>query len=270
MPRKAPPSLCVLCEKPIGVKKDLVFIRTDQTAHWDCAEAENLAFTQTANDSEFWKGVACDGPETLFASRTPRKAGQGMKIGYARVSRDEQSLDMQVSALRAAGCEEVFEDKISGARSARPGLDALIQTLRAGDEVVVWKMDRLGRTLLTMISIMERIAKKGAGVTSLTEPTLGTSGPHGKLVLHILSAVAEYELGLITERTKAGVARARQRGKKMGRPTALNEIQRQAIIEAVSTGRMTRAEAARVHNVSRPTVSRIIASAEAPNNGTGV
>lgn len=244
MPRKTPLSLCVLCRKPIGVKKDLVFIRTDQTAHWDCAEAENLAFTQTAN------------------------ADQGMKIGYARVSRDEQSLDMQVSALRAAGCEEIFEDKISGARSARPGLDALIQTLRAGDEVIVWKMDRLGRTLLTMISIMERIAKKEAGVTSLTEPTLGTSGPHGKLVLHILSAVAEYELGLITERTKAGVARARQRGKKMGRPTALNEIQCQAIIEAVSTGRMTRAEAARVHKVSCPTISRIMASADVSNNGT--
>lgn len=251
---------CSLCDDKINAKKDLVYVSGGQPAHWSCAEAANRAFTETRDDA-FWQTLPDNTPATLFASRGTKKAGT-MKIGYARVSRDEQSLDMQLAALKSAGCEKIFEDKISGARSARPGLDAMMDALRNGDEVVVWKMDRLGRTLVTMVSIMEKIAQKGAAVSSLTEPTLGTVGPHGKLVLHILCAVAEYELGLIAERTKAGVARARQRGKKMGRPSVLNLHQRQAIIEAVSTGRMTRAEAARVHKVSRPTVSRIMSEVE--------
>lgn len=252
---------CFVCSKDINAKKDLVFVCVDKAAHWECAERENLAFTHTDNDAAFWQGWG-EAPASLFASQITRKNGQSMKIGYARVSREEQSLDMQVAALKEAGCEEVFTDKISGARSSRPALDAMIQTLRKGDEVVVWKMDRIGRTLLTMIGILEKIGAKGVGVSSLTEPTLGTAGPQGKLVLHILGAVAEYELGLISERTKEGVSRARARGAKMGRPRTLNALQRQEIVEAVASGRLTRADAARIHKVSAPTISRIILQAE--------
>lgn len=252
---------CSVCSKDINAKKDLVFVCIDKPAHWECAERDNLAFTPNPTDPDFWRGWG-NAPASLFATQTHRKNEQSMKIGYARVSRDEQSLEMQVAALKEAGCEEVFTDKISGARSSRPALDAMIQTLRKGDEVMVWKMDRLGRTLLTMIGILEKIGAKGVGVASLTEPTLGTAGPQGKLVLHILGAVAEYELGLISERTKEGVKRARARGAKMGRPQSLTAIQRQEIVEAVTSGRLTRADAARIHKVSAPTISRIIMQAE--------
>lgn len=248
---------CSLCQKSVG-KSDLVYVSNNAPAHWHCAEAENMVFSQKKETLSFWSKWPDSSSGSLFSPAQRKKAGTPMKIGYARISTKEQSLDMQVAELRKAGCNHIYTDIASGTRSHRPGLDEMIRYIRAGDEIVVWRMDRLARKLLLLISLIEQIGHKGVSVASLTEPSLGTSGPQGKLVLHVLASVAEYEVALIRERSKSGYDRAKERGVRMGRPPALKPIQQEAIFESVSRGQMTMAEAARVHNVSRPTVGRIM------------
>lgn len=147
-----------------------------------------------------------------------------MKIGYARVSSDDQSLDLQRDALRRAECERIYEEKESGGRADRPELLRLMDNLRAGDTVVVWRLDRLGRSLKQLIETIEVLEAQGVEFQSMTESIdTGTSG--GKLIFHIFAALAEFERTLIRERTRAGLAAARARGRQGGRPKILKADQ---------------------------------------------
>jgi DNA invertase Pin-like site-specific DNA recombinase len=144
-----------------------------------------------------------------------------MKLGYARVSTPEQSFALQVDALRHAGCTAVHQEVSSGARAARPVLDTLLTQLRSGDVLVVWKFDRLGRSLTHLIDLVNVLMQKGVGLQSLQDP-IDTTTSHGRLNLHLFAALAEFERDLIRERTHAGLAAARARGRKGGRPKGLS------------------------------------------------
>ncbi|WP_412033204.1 recombinase family protein [Nitratireductor aquimarinus] len=144
------------------------------------------------------------------------------KIGYARVSTEEQHLDLQYDALRAAGCEVIYEDRgISGAVAARPGLRRAMRALQPGDVLVVWRLDRLGRSLQNLIETMGRLQARGVGFRSVQEQ-IDTTSPAGRFYLHMLAALAEFERELIRDRTKAGMAAARARGVRLGRPPKLS------------------------------------------------
>ena len=142
-----------------------------------------------------------------------------MLIGYARVSTHEQILDLQLDALKHAGCSEdkTYTDKISSSKADRPGLKAALDQLRAGDTFVVWRLDRLGRSLQELIGLVGDIHAKGAGFKSLTE-NMDTTTPGGMLIFHFFGALAEFERGIIRERTNAGLQAARARGRTGGRP----------------------------------------------------
>ncbi len=157
-----------------------------------------------------------------------------MLIGYARVSTIEQTLDLQQDALRQAGCEQLFTDHISGAKSERPGLTQALEFVRSGDILVVWKLDRLGRSLKQLIEIVTELQKRNVGFRSLTE-NIDTTSPGGKLIFHIFGSLAEFERDLIRERTLAGLAAARARGRKGGRPRAasLNDAHKLARAQAL-------------------------------------
>lgn len=144
-----------------------------------------------------------------------------MKIGYARVSTDEQNLSLQIDALEQAGCEKLFHDQLSGAKTNRPGLDEALAYLRTGDILVVWRLDRLGRSLKHLIETVHSLEARGIGFQSLQE-TIDTTNSTGKLIFHIFAALAEFERNLIQERTQAGLKAARARGRTGGRPQALN------------------------------------------------
>ena len=144
-----------------------------------------------------------------------------MLIGYARVSTSDQNLDLQLDALKKAGCTKIFHDTISGAKSERPGLDDALAYLRTGDTLTVWRLDRLGRSLKHLIEVINKLNKEDKEFKSLQE-SLDTATPTGKLIFHVLGALAEFERSLIRERTKAGLAAARARGRIGGRPRVLN------------------------------------------------
>jgi DNA invertase Pin-like site-specific DNA recombinase len=144
-------------------------------------------------------------------------------IGYARVSTGEQNLQLQIDALRAAGCDKIFRDKgVSGAVAERPGLSRALRGLKEGDVLVVWRLDRLGRSLRHLIELIHDLGSAGHGFRSLSE-TIDTGSASGRLFLHMMGALAEFERELIGERTKAGLQAARMRGKRLGRPPAMNE-----------------------------------------------
>lgn len=146
-----------------------------------------------------------------------------MKIGYARVSTRDQNLDLQLDALRKAGCTDtyIYKEEISGATRERPQLQKLREQLREGDVVVVWKLDRLGRSLVDLVHLVTEIQGKGAGLLSLND-NIDTTTPQGKLTFHIFAAIAEFEREIIRERTNAGLTSARARGRKGGRPLGLS------------------------------------------------
>lgn len=143
-----------------------------------------------------------------------------MKIGYARVSTADQHLRMQEDALKNAGCKKIYHDTASGIKADRSGLEKALEQLREGDVLVVWKLDRLGRSLRHLIDIIEQLHAKNIGFQSLRE-SIDTTTTGGKLVFHIFSALAEFERDLIRDRTNAGLQAARARGKKGGRPVQL-------------------------------------------------
>ncbi|MFD2937099.1 recombinase family protein [Spirosoma flavum] len=145
-----------------------------------------------------------------------------MKIGYARVSTLDQHLDLQLNALRSAGCELVFQEKISGASTDRPELQKLLQQLRSGDEVVVWKLDRLGRNLSHLVELVTQFEEKGVAFSSVQDK-IDTSTPAGKLIFHIFCSLAEFERAQTRERTMAGLVAAKLKGKIGGKPKGLSE-----------------------------------------------
>lgn len=140
-----------------------------------------------------------------------------MLIGYARVSTLDQTLALQRDALTTAGCIQLFTDTMSGTRERRPGLDAALSHLRAGDTLVVWRLDRLGRSLKHLIETVQALEQRGVGFKSLTEQ-IDTTTPGGTLIFHVFGALAQFERALIVERTQAGLAAARARGRQGGRP----------------------------------------------------
>ncbi len=144
-----------------------------------------------------------------------------MKIGYARISTNEQNLSLQMDALEKAGCGKLFHDQISGAKTKRPDLDEALAYLREDDVLVVWRLDRLGRSLKHLIELVNSLEERGIGFQSLQE-SIDTTTSGGKLVFHIFGALAEFERNLIQERTYAGLAAARARGRTGGRPKALD------------------------------------------------
>lgn len=143
-----------------------------------------------------------------------------MLVGYARVSTHEQILDLQTDALKQNGCEYIFTDTASGAKADRPGLTQAMTYLRQGDSLVVWRLDRLGRSLKHLIDTITHLQEHGIGFRSLTE-NIDTTTSGGKLIFHVFGALAEFERDIIRERTKAGLAAARARGRQGGRPRAL-------------------------------------------------
>lgn len=153
-----------------------------------------------------------------------------MKIGYARVSTKEQELSLQLDALKKERCQQIYEEKRSGANKERPQLTKMLDHLREGDVIVVWKLDRLARSLKDLVALVNEIQEKGAGLHSLNDH-IDTTTPHGKFTFHLFAALAEFERDIIRERTKAGLAAARARGRKGGRPKGLSKkAQHTAII----------------------------------------
>ncbi|WP_175777279.1 recombinase family protein [Burkholderia anthina] len=145
-----------------------------------------------------------------------------MKVGYARVSTEEQFLDLQLSALKHAGCDTIFSDHgVSGTRKDRQGLNDALAHLARGDTLVVWRLDRLGRSLSQLVILMSGLRDRGVHFVSLNE-SIDTDSPTGMFMFHMIAALAEFERALISERTKAGLAAARHRGSKLGRPRALS------------------------------------------------
>jgi DNA invertase Pin-like site-specific DNA recombinase len=179
----------------------------------------------------------------------------GHLLGYARVSTTDQQPQLQVDALQRAGCYRVFTETASGARTDRPTLTQLLDQLRPGDTLVVWKLDRLGRSLRHLVDTITRLADHGIGFRSLQE-AIDTTTPGGKLVFHVFAALAEFERDLIRERTAAGLAAARARGRHGGRPPVMTAHQLQVAQEMFSSGRYTVAAIAKTLSGSRASIYR--------------
>jgi DNA invertase Pin-like site-specific DNA recombinase len=183
-----------------------------------------------------------------------------MLFGYARVSTNEQDTAAQVAALKTAGCKRIYREKASGGRWDRPELQRLLDQLRKGDVLVVWKLDRLSRSLRDVLTIMEQIANAKAGFRSLSEAIDSTS-PAGRMMLQMLGAFAEFERAMLRERTKVGLESARRQGRIGGHRPKLRPQQQAEIVKMVSRGRKTAADAARLFGVHPATVSRLLAQA---------
>ena len=181
-----------------------------------------------------------------------------MKIGYTRVSTEEQNLDLQRNALRKVGCRKILEDRgVSGAAQQRPGLDDALAALKKGDTLVVWKLDRLGRSLPHLIDIIRQLGERGCGFQSVTEG-MDTSTPAGELLFNIVGSLAQFERALLIERTNAGIAAARERGTVLGRKHALTPEKLRAADRALSDGESV-TSAARALGVDRATLYRALA-----------
>lgn len=179
-----------------------------------------------------------------------------MLIGYARVSTDEQNLDLQLDALKRAGCGRIFQDiGVSGAVARRPGLDQALAALEPGDTLIVWRLDRLGRSLINLIQAIQDLDRRSVHFRSLTE-TIDTGSSGGRLVFHLMGAMAEFERALISERTRAGMKVAKTRGQPIGRPPLLSEKQRAEIRRSLARGAAI-ASLAKRYSVSTTTIARV-------------
>ena len=183
-----------------------------------------------------------------------------MLLGYARVSTEDQNTTAQESALSAAGAGRIFTEHASGGRWDRPELHRLLDQVRAGDVVVVWKLDRLSRSLKDLLQIMDRLDAVGAGFRSLTE-AIDTTVPAGRMMTQMLGAFAEFERAMVRERTRAGLAAAAKQGRRGGRRPKLTPEQRAEVVDMVNSGRRTGAEAARLFGVNPATISRLLSNA---------
>lgn len=176
-----------------------------------------------------------------------------MLIGYARVSTHDQSLDLQLDALTKAGCEKTFTDTSSGKSQGRPGFDQLYPALRKGDLLVVWRLDRLGRSLKHLVELIAELESSGVGFMSISE-AIDTTTPGGKLVFHVFAALAEFERDLLVERTKAGLDAARARGRVGGRKRKLSEQQQQLAVQLYQQEQHSLADICSMFGVSKPTL----------------
>jgi len=186
-----------------------------------------------------------------------------MLVGYCRVSTIDQNLDLQKDALLAAGCEKFFEDRASGATTDRPGLTQCLDFMREGDTLVVWKLDRLGRSLAHLIEVVNGLSDRKGGVKRVQE-SLDTTTSGGKLIFHVFGAIAEFERELIRERTKAGLEAARARGRKGGRRKVLSSQQIAIGKSLAADPNRTVTEICETLGISRPTYYRYIALPRRP------
>lgn len=187
----------------------------------------------------------------------PEPQAVPLRFGYIRVSTADQNEDLQRDALHQAGCDRLFVDHASGKTESRPGLDALLEQLRPGDTLVVWRLDRLGRSLRHLIDVAADLDDRGVALVSLRE-SLDTSTPGGRLIFHVFGALAEFERDLIRERTQAGLAAARARGKVGGRPTVWTPAKVATAHAMRSSGEHDVTTIARVLGVSRASVYRVL------------
>jgi len=183
-----------------------------------------------------------------------------MLIGYARVSTDDQNLNLQKDALRAAGCAKIYEDHLSGFKALRPGLQQALEVVRAGDILVVWRLDRLGRSLKDLLELVESLDKRNIELQSLQE-SLATHSSGGRLIFHLFGALAEFERHLLRERTEAGLKAARARGRKGGRPKALEPNKRQLAVKLYKEKQHTIGEICQMLGISKPTLYSYVAEA---------
>lgn len=179
-----------------------------------------------------------------------------MKIGYARVSTSEQILNAQLRQLKEVGCELIFEEKISGARRDRPELEKLLSQVRAGDTLIVCKLDRLARSTHHLLGIVDILQQKNAKFQSLGEPWADTTSHAGKMIMTIFAGIAEFERDLIRERTGIGRKQALERGVKFGRPPKLSNEQKALVLKLINEGRSV-LEIAKTFKVDRTTIYRL-------------
>jgi DNA invertase Pin-like site-specific DNA recombinase len=179
-----------------------------------------------------------------------------MKIGYARVSTEDQTLDLQLDALHQAGAESVYQEHASGKTAARPELEAALKALRKGDTLSVWRLDRLGRNLADLIAIVTGLEARGVGFESVTEQ-ISTGSSSGKLVFHLFAALAEFERNLIRERTNAGLKAARKRGRFGGRPKKLSLDEVAMVKRLVADPQANVTAIAKQFGVARSTIYRM-------------
>lgn len=185
-----------------------------------------------------------------------------MLIGYARVSTKEQSLDLQLDALKAAGCERIYQEKQSGKSAKdRPELQRLLDTLREGDTLVVYKLDRLGRSTRDLIDIVGQLDSAGVAFKSVTEQ-IDTAGAMGRLIFHVFASLAEFERSIISDRTKAGLEAAKARGRLGGRRYALSESKRDKVVRLHAANTHSNREIADLFGVSERTVGNIVRAAK--------
>jgi len=193
--------------------------------------------------------------ETISSSWLLRNKGRSqVLIGYARVSTEDQSLDLQLDALRQAGCEQVYTDKTSAAKTLRPGLSEAWSHLRQGDVLVVWKLDRLGRSVKRLVDLVGELADKGVQFRSLTDG-IDTTTPNGRFFFHMMASLAQMERELIAERTKAGLDAARRRGRVIGRKRRMTPGKVESAKQLLGGGMPSR-EVAKNLGVSVPTLYR--------------
>ncbi len=183
-----------------------------------------------------------------------------MLIGYARVSTLDQNPNLQRDALKAAGCEKIFTDRISGTVALRPNLEKAREILRRGDTLVVWRLDRMGRSLKDLITWAEYLNKEGVHLKSLHE-LIDTSTPAGKLIFHVFGALAEFERSLIVERTKAGLSSARARGRVGGRPKRLDEDKRKLAVSLHKEQNHTVNKICEMMGITKPTLYKYLKEA---------
>ncbi len=183
-----------------------------------------------------------------------------MLIGYARVSTHDQNLDLQKDALTSAGCEKIFLDEVSGAGIARSGLERALEALREGDSLVVWRLDRLGRSLRDLIELVGGLEQRKVGFRSLQE-AMDTSSSGGKLIFHVFGALAEFERNLIRERTQAGLSAARARGRKGGRPKRLDEKKQKLVVQLYQERKYPIDEICQMMGITKPTLYRYVRDA---------
>lgn len=188
-----------------------------------------------------------------------------MRIGYARVSTQDQHPELQLDALTAAGCEQIFQEKVSGKDKDRPELDTCLKVLRTGDTLIVWRLDRLGRSLKDLVEIVHTLEARGVSFQSLTE-SIDTSNAGGKLVFHVFAALAEFERNLIRERTIAGLTAARARGRMGGRRVKMSKADVRKAAAMLLDPLMTKTEVAKHFDVTRVTLNLALKREGYPQN----
>ena len=184
-----------------------------------------------------------------------------MLIGYARVSSADQNLDLQIDALTKAGCQKIFSDKISGAKAGRPGLTKVLEIARDGDTLVIWRLDRLGRSLKDLIQISETLKEQSINLKSLEEG-IDTTTSTGQLMFNLLAVLAEFERNLINERSRAGLDAARSRGKLGGRPKSLDRNQQELAVKLYNDREHSIAQICSMMSISKPTLYKYVSAAQ--------